>query len=124
MTSLDDIEVSLHREKALTLFKLNKNFLESIENANKENISSTLDNISQDQLLTLIYLFFFVYKKEIPILKTAQEHFHARQYKKIIKTFSGNKLSAFLNNDEEMRNFISGFYNVLPFLVLPILNDC
>lgn len=116
-------ELGIHREKALASFKLQKGFFEQLEESDAEALGSLFNNITFEQTLALFYLLYFIYVKEIPILKKAQTTIRKKYYKRLIKHFQGKDLEKLLEDEDAMKIFVQGFSKVFPVLVEPILHS-
>jgi len=118
------MDLSMHRARARNLFIQEKEFFRQIEEANnEEELKNLLYNLTPDKSFALIYLLYFIYKKEIPLLKKARIGASLRHLKKIVKYFQRNTIdNIFLKSFDENNSFLRKQQRLFPFLVEPILN--
>ena len=113
-------ELASDRQKALDLFKQEKGYFELLEKADDE-INNLVENCNGDQRLALLYLLFFISKKEIPILGSAVSKMN-RTHFNILKNAISKRFKDILEDDGEEYKIVQAFSSIFPYLVIPILH--
>ena len=114
-------ELSLEREEAFGLFKDNKGFFESLEASNEEDIDNLIINCTETSRKALLYLLFFISKKEIPIMEQAVSKMN-RVHLNLLRGLISKSFKDILNDDEKEREIVKEFSKIFPYLIYPILH--
>lgn len=112
------------RWKALELFKSELLFLEEIENSSKEKNIYKLSHGTEFQLRCILYILFFISKKEIPIRRQSLTLLTKSNIESL-KKLSQNQsyfISLIETSSEEKVLFLLPFCHAMSSLVYPVLN--
>lgn len=107
-----------HKVIAKNLFSVEKNFLIQLF---RDEAYTVLINPTEQQILTLLYILFFIAHKEIPIFNEYKSRIHSQQFLKNIKYFQVDFIQLKDLPKEILLEHLSKFLPYWNFLVMPIL---
>ncbi len=123
---MDESVVATQRDQAIELFKKELMFILKLYNSDREQTSYLISLCSEPQINCLLYILFFIAKKEIPMRRSSL-NLLTKENKKCMKKMNQN-LDYFISVLEmpfdAKVSIIQSFKNSISSLVYPIINKC
>jgi len=115
-----DDELSSDRFNAQVAFRTNIGFFQAILESTDENVSDLIENATDNAKNALVYLCFFIFKREIPISKEATEFLERHHLETILKTFSKHSFEEILQDAGKKTVLITKLESAFRHLLKPL----